>query len=177
MKRILLNITWASLATLVAYIILYFIWGALLSGIDSPKIRLFIISGMTSLVYAFFLLYWSKIRKDVGEEEVMSDYSETSYTSWRNDICILLKNEWRCIVSIWSVIILCFALNSIDGLMFDQKVISLPTFFYTPMTIFATCFEIEIFGYILSALIISVAYLCMLLIYRKKRYDYWMKNK
>ena len=42
MKRTLLNITFASIITLVAYIALYAIWGAILSGLENTTLRLLI---------------------------------------------------------------------------------------------------------------------------------------
>ena len=63
MKRTLWNITFASIITLVAYIALYAIWGAILSGLENPTLRLLIIALMTTLAFGFFLVYTSKIRK------------------------------------------------------------------------------------------------------------------
>ena len=63
MKRILLNITFASIITLVAYIAFYVIWGAILNALDDPTLSLLIISLMTTVAFGFFLLYTSKIRK------------------------------------------------------------------------------------------------------------------
>ena len=77
MKRTLLNITFASIITLVAYIALYAIWGALLSGLENPTLRLFLIALMTTVAFGFFLLYTSKIRKGIGEDEVVSDYKDS----------------------------------------------------------------------------------------------------
>ena len=67
MKRTLWNITLASVITLVAYIALYAIWGAILSELENPTLQLFLIAFMTTVAFGFFLLYTSKIRKSVGE--------------------------------------------------------------------------------------------------------------
>ena len=63
MKRTLWNITFASIITLVAYIALYAIWGALLSGLENPTLRLFLIALMTTVAFGFFLLYTKKSEK------------------------------------------------------------------------------------------------------------------
>lgn len=138
MKKTFIHVTLASIVTIVAYLALYAIWGAILSGIENPKINLFIVAFMTSLAYSFFLLYFSKIRKGVGEAEMLRDYKETTYTGFKDDIKIVLQNEKVCLIMIASIIVACFALNTFDSLVFEKKVISLPTFFYIPMTIFGT---------------------------------------
>ena len=77
MKRIFLNITLASIITLVAYIALYAVWGAILSGLENSTLRMLIIALMTTLAFGFFLVYTSKIRKSIGEDEVVSDYKDS----------------------------------------------------------------------------------------------------
>ena len=66
MKRILWKVTLASLLTLVAYLALYMIWGAILSGVESQTLRLTLIALMTSVAYGAVLVYVSKIRGGVG---------------------------------------------------------------------------------------------------------------
>lgn len=85
MKRTLWNITLASVVTLVSYLALYAIWGALLSGLNVPTLRLLIIAWMTTVAFGFFLLCISKIRKGIGEDEVISDYKDGTYPSFTKD--------------------------------------------------------------------------------------------
>ncbi len=177
MKRTLWNITLASVITLVAYIALYAIWGALLSGLENPTLRLLLISLMTTIAFGFFLLYTSKIRKPVGEDEVISDYKNREYVSFTDDLRLILKREFQTLICIASIIFICFALNTFDSSVFGKNTISFPTFFFAPMCLFNSTIHIPFVGYLLSAILDCLAYIAFLLLYRKKKYDYWMKNK
>ena len=55
MKKILWNITLASVVTLVAYIALFIIWGAILNEVENETLKLFLICLMTSAACGFFL--------------------------------------------------------------------------------------------------------------------------
>ena len=177
MKRTLWNITLASVITLVAYIALYAIWGAILSGLENPALRLFLIALMTTAAFGFFLLYTSKIRKGIGEDEVVSDYKDKQYISFADDFKMILKREYQMLICIASIILICFILNTFDSVVFGKKTISFPTFFFAPMCLFDSMINIPFVGYLLSAVLDCMAYMVFLLLYRKKKYNYWMKNK
>ena len=177
MKRILWNITLASTITLIAYIALYAIWGTILSGIENQMLKILIIVMMTTIAFAFFLLYTSKIRKSIGEEEVVSDYKDREYISFMCDFKLILKREIQVLICIAMIVLICFALNTFDRLVFGKKVISFPTFFFAPMCLFDSLINIPFVGYALSAVLDCLSYIVFLLIYRKKKYNYWMKNK
>lgn len=177
MKRTLWNITFASIITLAAYIVLYAIWGAILSELENPTLRLLIIALMTTVAFGFFLLYTSKIRKSIGEDEVVSDYKARKYVSFAEDFKLILKREFQMLICIVSIVFLCFALNTVDRLVFGEKTISFPTFIFAPMYLFDTMINISFMGYLLSAVIDCLAYIAFLLFYRRKKYNYWMKNK
>ena len=68
MKRTLCNILFASIVTLVAYIFLYAIWGAILKGVENVTLRLLIVALMSTGAFGFFLLYISKIRKNIHKK-------------------------------------------------------------------------------------------------------------
>ena len=177
MKRILLNITFASIITLVAYIAFYVIWGAILNTLDDPTLSLLIVSLMTTVAFGFFLLYTSKIRKSVGEDEVVSDYKDKQYISFADDFKLVLKRESKMLICIASIILICFILNTFDNVVFGKKTISFPTFFFAPMCLFSSMISIPFVGYLLSAILDCLTYIVFLLLYRKKKYDYWLKNK
>lgn len=177
MKRTLLNITFASIITLVAYIALYAIWGAILSGLENSTLRLIIIALMTTVAFGFFLLYTSKIRKSSGEDEVVSDYKDRQYISFADDFKLILKRESKMLICITSIVLICFILNTFDSVVFGKKTISFPTFFFAPMCLFDSMINIPFVGYLLSTILDCLTYIAFLLIYRKKKYDYWMKNK
>ena len=98
MKRILWNITLSSVLTMVAYIALYAIWGGILSGIENLTLRLLIIALMTTAVFGFFLLYTSKIKKSIGEDELFSDYKDEEYISLTDDFKLILNRESKVLI-------------------------------------------------------------------------------
>ena len=177
MKRTLWNITFSSIITLVAYIALYAIWGAILSGLENPTLRLLIIALMTTAAFGLFLLYTSIIRKGIGEDEVISDYKDRQYLSFTDDFKLILKRESKTLICIASIVLICFILNTFDSVVFGKKTISFPTFFFAPMCLFDSIINIPFVGYLLSAVLDCMAYMVFLLLYRKKKYNYWMKNK
>ena len=177
MKRIFLNITLASIITLVAYIALYAVWGAILSGLENSTLRMLIIALMTTVAFGFFLLYTSKIRKNIGENEVISDYKDRKNVSFAEDFRLILKRESQMLIGIATIVFICFALNTFDRLVFEKKTISFLTFFFAPMCVFDTLINIPFVGYLLSAVLDCITYVAFLLFYRKKKYNYWMKNK
>ena len=177
MKRTLWNITFASIITLVAYIALYAIWGAILSELEYPTLSLLIIALMTTVAFGFFLLYTSKIRKSIGEDEVVSDYKDRQYISFADDFKLILKRESKMLICIASIVLICFILNTFDSVVFGKKTISFTTFLFAPMCLFDSMINIPFVGYLLSAILDCLTYIAFLLLYRKKKYDYWMKKK
>lgn len=177
MKQTVWNITLASLITLVAYIALYAIWGAILGGVENPTLKLFLIALMTTAAFSFFLLYTSKIKNSVGEDEVVSDYKDSEYVSFVDDFKMIIKRESKMLVCIAMIVLICFAFNTFDVIIFGKKTISFPTLIYAPMCLFDSAIDIPFVGYAVSAVLDCVLYIIFLLIYRKKKYNYWMKNK
>ncbi len=177
MKRDIWNITLASVVTLVVYVALYAVWGAILSGVKNPTLNLFLVAFMTTAAFGFFLLYTSKIKKSVGEDEVMSDYKDIKYVSLVDDFKLIIKRESKMLVCIATIVLICFVLNTFDRLVFEKKTISFPTFFFAPMCLFDSLINIPFVGYALSAVIDCLAYIVFLLLYRKQKYNYWMKNR
>ena len=177
MKRTLWNIALASMITLVAYLALYAIWGAILSRLENPTLILFIIALMTTVAFGFFLVYTSKIRKSIGEDQVVSDYKDRQYISFADDFKLVLKSESKMLICIVSIVLMCFILNTFDSMVFGKKTISFPTFFFAPMCLFDSMINIPCVGYLLSAMLDCLTYIAFLLLYRRKKYNYWMKNK
>ena len=100
MKRNFWDVTLASLITLIAYIALYFIWGAILGEVKNEIFRLFLIALMTSAAFGFFLLRRTKIKNSVGEDEVMIDYKNRTYTSIIDDCKLFVKREAKMFIAI-----------------------------------------------------------------------------
>ena len=175
MKRTFWNITLASLITLVAYILLFGIWGAILNGVKNETLRLFLIALMTSCAFGFFLLYTAKIRRSVGADELELDYENCAYSSVKDDFKLIIRRELKVFVCIGIIVLICFALNTVDRVFFEKKVISFPTFFFTSMTLFGTFIKIPFLGYAVSAAVNFLAYIIFLLIYRKKKVSQFKK--
>ncbi len=172
MKRTLWNITFASIITLVVYLALYAFWGAILSGLENPTLSQIIVVLMTTVAFGFLLLYTSKIRKSVGEDEVVADYKDRSYVSFVDDFKLMIGREIKTLVCIVAIVLICFALNTFDSVVFGKKTISFPTFFFAPMCLFDTLINIPFVGYLLSAVLDCLVYIVFLLFYRRNKYDY-----
>ena len=177
MKKILWNITLASAATLAAYIALYIVWGAILSGVENEALKLFFICLMTSGACGFFLLYFMKIKNSDGEKEVLSDYKESDYVSFIDDLWKILRRAVKTLILLAVIVMLCFTVNAITELITKKSTGSPLTFIYIPLSIFGTVFGQSFIGYFLSAVITCLCYLIALLLWRRKTYNYWMKNK
>ena len=177
MKKVFWTVTKASLLTLVAYVGLYAFWGAILSGIENPTLHLLLVGAMTSASFSFILLYTSKIRSGLGEDEVLADYKETPYKSIKEDLKLVLKRESKIFVTIAIIVVGCCILNTFDSLVFGKKVISFPTFFFAPLCLLSSVFKITVIGYFLSIVLNIAFYTIFLLIYRKRKYNYWAENK
>ncbi len=180
MKRILRTswkITLASLLTLVAYLALYMIWGAILGEVENQKIQLFLLALMTTCAYGFVLVYVSKIRGSVGEDEVMADYKDGKYSSFIGDLKPVLRREAGTLICIVAVVLACCVVNTLDRMIFDKKAVSGITILWAPMCLFDTVFEIPVLEYVVSAAVDCISYIVFLLIYRKKKYTYWMEHK
>ena len=80
------------------------------------------------------------------------------------------------LICIVSIVLICFILNTFDSVVFGKKTISFPTFLFAPMCLFDSMISIPFVGYLLSAILDCLTYMAFLLIYRKKKYDYWMKK-
>ena len=177
MKRSLWNITLASVITLVAYVALYAVWGAILSELESKTLQLLLIALMTTVAFGVILLWVSKVRRSTGEDEVMADYKDRTYTSMADDLKLIFRREVKALILMTVIVMGTYILNRLDTLMFGQKTISHITMPYLAMSLFGALFRIRIIGYLLSAVLNPCVYLFALLLYRRKKYNYWMKNQ
>ena len=177
MKHILWNITRASLLTLVAYLALYAVWGAILNSLENKTVQLFLLALMTTAAFGIILLYFSKIRGTVGEDEILDDYKDGRSFSLREDCLLTLRREKTMLITMGVIVLLCFALNTADLAIFGKKTFSAPTLIFAPMCLFSEAIPIPFVGYVFSAIFDCAAYLVCLLIYRKKTYKLWLKNR
>ena len=168
-RKAFITVTVSALVTMAVYLILYPAWGAVLSEMENENVRLFIIATVTSIFNAYALTYFNKIRGGLCEKELWNDYSEAEYAFLR-DFRVALKNEYKAILLVCAIITACFFLNQLDAVIFGKKTISHITFPFITMTLFATCFKIELIGYITSAVCISAFYVLFVWLYRYRYY-------
>ncbi len=177
MKKILWAILRASLLTLASYLLLYVVFALILSIFDDHEVlRSVIMALMSTAVFGALLLYVAKIRSRDGEKEVLEDYRESKYTSCIEDLKRTVRREGRMLITIAALVMLSYLLNTVDLLLFGKKVLSFPTLPFAPLCLFSSVVPISVLGYAASALLDVLAYLGFLLIYRKRKYNYWMKH-
>ena len=177
MKQILWNITRASLLTLVAYIALYAVWGAILNSVENETLQSFLVALMTTAAFGIILLYFSKIRGTVGEDEILDDYKNGRAYSFADDLMLTLRREKNMLITVAVIVILYYVLNTVDRIAFGKQTLSFPTFIYAPMCLFAEAIPIPFVGFAVSAVLDCATYLVCLLIYRNKTYKLWLKNR
>ena len=176
MKRTLWSITLSSILTLVVYLVLNAIWRAILKEIASQLFALLLFAFVMAAVFGMILVYISKIRGSVGEDEVVSDYQGQAYISLADDLKRIVKRESQKLICMTAIVLACFVLNRMDVFLFGKKTFSAITLIFAPMCLFDTLFSIPFVGYLLSAVMDAVVYLAILLFYRRKKYNYWMKK-
>lgn len=177
MKRTFWNITLASIITLVAYIALYAILGAIMNSIPNRTLALSLLALATTLAFGGMLIYIAKVRRSVGDDEVMADYADTKYISLAEDFKRMIRREAKTLICMTVIVLVCFGLNTLDWMIFGKKTFSAPTLIYAPLCLFSSVLGDSFIGYVVSALADCIVYLVFLLFYRKKRYNYWMTNK
>ena len=177
MKRILLNVALACALTLIAYIALYLIWGALLSGVEDQGLRFALLVTMTTAFFGFFLLWAAKMRSSVGEDEIYSDYEEREYVSFVDDFKLIIKREARLLICIFAVSIACGAIDAVAKLAFQSPKTPIVVLLFSGMIMLGSTIKLPIVGYLLSATLDCTVYLVFLLLYRRRRYRLWRKSK
>ena len=178
MKKTIWAILRASLLTLVSYLLLYVIFALVLSFFDDHEVlRSVIMALMSTAVFGILLLYVAKIRSHDGEREVLEDYKESKYTSLLEDLKRIVRRERRMLITMMTLVMLSYILNTVDLLLFERKVLSFPTLLFAPLCLFSSVIPISVLGYAASALLDVLAYLVALLVYRKRKYNYWMESK
>lgn len=171
------NITKASLLTLILYILLYAIWGAILSSISSADLALIILCVCTEAAFCFVLIWVSYIKSEKGEDVVVKQYKDKSYSGLWNDIKMCLSTEKIYLALFWGLNIFFYFFVLLEKSIFQRRILSNIALLYTPLNILIVVFKYEIIGYLLSSLLISVLYLLFLGFMRKKWYSKWYSKK
>lgn len=176
MKRTIWNITLASAITLGVYLALYAIWGAVMNSIPNRTVALSLLALATTMAFGGVLIYVAKIRRSVGEDEVMADYADGQYVSFADDFKRIIRREAKTLICMTAIVLLTFGLNTLDWMIFGKITFSAPTLIYAPLCLFSSALGDSFIGYLVSALADCVVYILFLLIHRKKKYNYWMTN-
>ena len=177
MKKALLHITIASILTLIVYVLLSAIWGAILNDTKNQRLGIFILALLVTIAFALVLLYVSKITRSQAENEIVSDYKNREYASFAQDFMLAIKREYKMFACIALIVVCSFALNTFDRAVFGKKTISYITFIFIPMYQLDMVIDVPFVGYAVSAVMESAMYFVFLLIYRKKKYKLWFKNQ
>ncbi len=183
MKKQIINSFWkiliSALLSMIAYLALYMIWGAILGEVKNASIQSVLLSTGTSAGYALILMLMTKYRKGVGMDEFLSDYKDRTYISLKDDLNLVWSREKSKIVLLGIIIGSCLILNKFDAIVFGKKIISTITFPFATLCIYSSCFPsiIDFIGYIISFAVISVFYITFVLLYRRKQHKYWHETE
>ena len=174
MKKIVRNVILAALMAFVLYFVVYLLWAVLVAVVSSLAVRKVLVATMTTVGYSLCLWYIVKVRAQ-EDKEVIEDYKGLTYPGIFGDIKKVWSREAAYVYVIFAVCVICLVLDVINGFFFERAVISLPTIVLLVMTIFSGVFKFSVIGYVFGAVLISVLYLLIVLIYRNVKYKYWMK--
>jgi len=93
-----------------------------------------------------------------------------------DDLRLIIKRESKLLICMVAIVLICFALNAVNSLVFKEAKAFLPTMLFAPMCLFSSPIEIFFVGYAVSAAADCLVYITFLLLYRKKKYNYWRKK-
>lgn len=172
MKKVLKNVIITSLLGLVLFIALQLLWALIGALVPNQTLRAWIVALVTSGGYAVLLAFFVHA-KGGRDREVLEDYKDVGYEGILTDIKRVWKRDAIYVYVICAIIAICYVLSTIDGLLFERSVLSLPAVIFVSLNIISGCFDIKILGYIVAALYVCVSYLLCVLIYRRKQYKKW----
>lgn len=170
MKKTLLHITIASLLTLGSLIVLSIVWSLVLGSIESQFIRELSFGLLLPAIFAWILVYISKIRKETTADEMLEDYKEQKYTTFQNDCKVMLLRERGCLLAMAVICVACYFVN-----LLPQPFSSVALVF-SPMYMLSTVIPVEFFGYLLGALHTCALYLLFVARDRRKQYKIWLQK-
>lgn len=176
-KNCLWNITKASLLTMILYILLYAIWGAILNSISSVTFSLILLSVITEACFCIVLIWINYIRKGTGEDMIVNQYKNSDYLGFWEDIKKCIVTEKYYLIAFWGINIFFYFFVLIEKNIFQKRILSNIGLLYTPLNLLIILFKHEIIGQLLSSLLISIVYLLSLGIMRRKWYIKWYNNK
>ena len=180
MKRVAFTVVVSSVVSLALYVILSnaLLW--VLHSIENQTIKLSIISLVTTVLFVYILFYFLKIKEDICLKEVVKDYKNGEYISFKDDFKHVIKREKSTYICISVIVLGSFILNELDAIMFEQNTFSVVTMLFFPLCTFSTVFEMmnafSFYGYLLNLFFICAVYTVVLLLYRRKKYMQWKNS-
>lgn len=168
----------ASLLTLILYMILSVF---ALAVADSVKENYYIVfsiiqSVILELGFCIVLIWITYSRNGQGEDIVVKQYKDVEYRSFFEDIKLCINTERYYLILFWGINVVIFILRLIERGIFDRLIISNVAFLFFPLVVLCESIH-NIAGYLLSSLIISIAYLLGLGIVRRKWYAKWYSKR
>ena len=119
MKRVFFHITLASLLALGIYILLVgFLLRAIVAIMDEIFWRFFFTSVLMTIFYGVSLLYFTKIRGRLEEQQIVKDYENHPYDSIVKDFCLIIRRERAYICCLFVISALCFLLHILSELVY-----------------------------------------------------------
>ena len=173
-KKAIIKITIASLLSLILYLILSFVIGALMEAASHIAVNfaLGIWAFLVSVVFSYILIYLIYIKDGSGEMKIHEDYP-IKYTGIIKDIKLVFFQEFKILSTLCSINLASWILTGIDKLIFDRRTVTAVLFIYFPLQSFGVILPEwlnSILAYTIGSIIISMIYLLELVVIRRKWY-------
>ncbi len=150
MKKTLIHITVASILSWVLILAFNVIIIAAIKEVASPLVRNIIGSILYAASFVISLLYITKIRKGIGEDEFFDDYTDKKYVSIKEDIKLIIQHEKMYFLTIAIVILSCLAINIIYCTVLGNSKVFILTMIYLALNAFSTLFSLSSTGIVLN---------------------------
>ena len=171
MKRVFFHTTLASLLALGIYILLVgFLLRGIVATMDEIFWRFLFTTVLMTICYGVSLLYYTKIRGRLEEQQIVKDYENHPYDSIVKDFCLIIRRERAYVCCLFVISAFCFLLHTLDGYLFEAKTLGHVAFIYSPITIMGSCIPCQPVAYLVSPACCAIMYLIAVCIYRRHCY-------
>jgi hypothetical protein len=178
MKRVFFHTTLASLLALGIYILLVgFLLRGIVATMDEIFWRFLFTSVLMTIFYGVSLLYFTKIRGRLEEQQIVKDYENHPYDSIVKDFCLIIRRERAYVCCLFVISAFCFLLHTLDGYLFEAKTLGHVAFIYSPITIMGSCIPCQPVAYLVSPACCAIMYLIAVCIYRRHCYKKAAKRR
>ncbi len=171
-----IQVTLAALLNMGIYLALNVVLRALANDLDSLFAVQILLATVTTGGFAVCLLFFTYLRRGVGEDKLFADYRDKAYTGMRADLRVFLRRERGVLITLVCVIGARALLISFDHLVFGQVTLSHVTFPYLTMVFFETLFPVSFLGDLCSAALIGLFYIPLCLLTRRRAWRRWAEE-